>query len=134
MGKGKLTSKGWEVPTRAKGTRGSLEEVNAANKTLVASNNSLREELDKAQDEIIALEARLAEYDAADKSAAILTVLQGLDHSVDSLWTTEGQVRVDIVCDALEDDDITREMIEEVCPGFNRDNPARSGDQGSGQE
>lgn len=129
MAKGKLGPKGWEVPTRAKGTRGTLEEVNAANNALVLSNNSLREENDKLLDENIKLQAQLDEFDAADKSAAILAILEGLDHEVDALWTAEGQVRVDVVCDALEDEDITREMIEEVYPGFNRD-VAKNGSTG----
>lgn len=53
---------------------------------------------------------------------AILAALKALDVKDDTNWTADGQPRLDTVRMLASDPVITREMINEVAPGFTRDN------------
>ena len=133
-GKGNLTDKGWEVGSRARITRGTLEEVNAANNKLIKQNTALREEAEALQGEnvelrveIEALKAQIPDpVDPGGASAeiqrleAIGTALGLLDQADDKHWTDENLPRVEAVCAIMEDDTVTRAEIDAALPGFTR--------------
>lgn len=128
-GKGRLTNKGYVVPTRAKATIGSAEQVNAANNELVNENNQLREDNERLIDEVNKLTAELASVNqaGADKQRLgnIATALELLDHAKDESWTDEGKPRVEVICALMEDDTITRAEIEAALPDFVRVKPSK---------
>ena len=120
MSKGELGPKGWEVPTRAKKTEGSVEQVNAANNKLVGENTVLRAEVDALNREVASLAAALERLTGTDMASKIRTALEGFDLKDNSLWTDQGLPRIEAVCQAVENNEVTRADVEEAFPGFTR--------------
>lgn len=120
MSKGKLGKKGWEVPTRAKKTEGSLENVNAANNKLVIENNTLRDELTDSRAEVATLTAEVEQLTGTDMATRIRAALELLDPKDNSAWTEQGLPKVEAVCQLVEDNEVTRADIEAAFPGFTR--------------
>ena len=131
MGKGKLGPNGWEVGSRARATRGSVEEVNAANNKLVKENSQLRDALEEQGDNVALQEenARLQSENEKLKVVVISSTLNLLDSADDTHWTQEGLPRVEVICELMGDDTVTREQIEMARPEFTRETAAASNDE-----
>lgn len=120
MGVGKLGPNGWEIPTRAKKTEGTVEKVNAANNQLVKENNMLRDQVDNLTDEVATLTAELEQATGTDMPTKIRVALELLDPKNNEHWTEMGLPKVEAVCVLVEDNEITRADIEAALPGFTR--------------
>ena len=125
-GKGKLGPNGWEVVTKAKPTKGTVQEINAANNKLIKENSALRDELTDKADEITRLMAELEVArengpDSTQRDEDIRLALELLEPSNDESWTEEGLPRVEVICGLMNDDTVTREEIEAALPGFVRE-------------
>lgn len=120
MGIGKLGPKGWEVPTRAKKTEGSVERVTAANNQLVKENNDLREKNAELMEANADLVAELDVQKGVDMPTRIKAALEALDPKDNSAWTEQGLPKVEAVCQLVEDNEVTRADIEAALPGFVR--------------
>lgn len=123
-GKGTLTKEGYVVPSRAKATRGSAEQVNAANNKLVKENNQLLDDNEKLLDEVNRLTSELETIKNVDvelqRLGNIATALDLLDHAKDDQWTKDGLPGVEAVCALMEDDTVTRAEIAKALPDFIR--------------
>lgn len=62
----------------------------------------------------------------------IITALQSLDTTVDTNWTDDGSPRMDVLTAKLGKD-LTRKLVNEALPGFNR-TPAPAGEAPPSQE
>lgn len=120
MGVGELGPKGWEIPTRAKKTEGSVEKVTAANNQLVIESNTLRDEVIELKKQVAALTTELEQLKGEDMPTRIKTALEALDPKDNSAWTDQGLPKVEAVCQAVENNEVTRADIEAVLPGFVR--------------
>jgi regulator of replication initiation timing len=120
MGIGKLGPKGWEVPTRAKKTDGSVEKVRAANNQLVNENNDLREKHEELMEANALLRTENEQLKGEDMSTRIKAALESLDPKDNSAWTEQGLPKVEAICQAVENNEVTRADIEVAIPGFTR--------------
>lgn len=62
-----------------------------------------------------------AEPQLSDEAERLLSALVALDPEDDSHWTGQGLVKVSAVQSFLGDEEITRKMISEAAPGFDRE-------------
>lgn len=66
-------------------------------------------------------------------SEKIITALKTLDVKTDAQWTQDGQVNLNAFKFVNGGEAVTREQLEEVAPGFNRENAATYFDEKEGE-